>query len=110
MRYKVLLTHDAESDLASIFDFIAEHDSLDGALFVLGRIEQAVSALADLPERGSYPKELVAVGIREYREVFFKPNRIIYRVGDKRVYVFLIADGHRDMQTLLQRRLLSAGP
>ncbi|MDO9351029.1 MAG: type II toxin-antitoxin system RelE/ParE family toxin, partial [Deltaproteobacteria bacterium] len=33
---------------------------------------------------------------------------IIYRVMDKIVYVLLIADGRRDMQTLLQRRLLEA--
>jgi toxin ParE1/3/4 len=48
------------------------------------------------------------LGIREYREVFFKPYRIIYRVVEKNVYIFLIADGRRDMQTLLQRRLLDA--
>jgi toxin ParE1/3/4 len=30
----------------------------------------------------------------------------IYRVLDKAVYVLLIVDGRRDMQTLLQRRLL----
>ena len=52
------------------------------------------------------PKELLALGVREYREVFFKPYRIIYRVQDETVYVLLIADGRRDMQSLLQRRLL----
>ncbi|HDR16533.1 MAG TPA: hypothetical protein ENN79_13840, partial [Desulfobacteraceae bacterium] len=57
----------------------------------------------------TYPKELLALGIREYREIFFKPYRIIYRVMDKNVYVLLIADGRRDMQTLLQRRLLAWG-
>ncbi|MCY4059988.1 MAG: type II toxin-antitoxin system RelE/ParE family toxin, partial [Gammaproteobacteria bacterium] len=43
-----------------------------------------------------------------YREVFFKPYRNIYRVVEDTVYVFVIADGRRDMQTLLQRRLLQA--
>lgn len=46
------------------------------------------------------------MGIRDYREIFFKPYRIIYRVIDAIVYVFLVADGRRDMQALLQRRLL----
>jgi toxin ParE1/3/4 len=50
----------------------------------------------------------LSLGIREYREVFFKPYRIIYRVMDKNVYVLLIVDGRRDMQSLLQRRLLDA--
>jgi len=44
-------------------------------------------------------------GICEYREIFFKPYRIMYRIMDKTVYVPLIADGRREMQTLLQRRI-----
>ena len=46
------------------------------------------------------------MGIREFRELFFKPYRIIYRIVGRNVYVLLIADGRRDFQTLLQRRLL----
>lgn len=48
------------------------------------------------------------MGIREYRQTFFKPYRVIYRVIGQRVYIYLIADGRRDMQTLLARRLLGA--
>ena len=40
--------------------------------------------------------------------MFFQPYRVIYRVVGERVYVYLIADGRRDMQGLLQRRLLGA--
>lgn len=58
------------------------------------------------PHRGNFPKELLFLGIKEYRESFFKPYRIIYRVMEDTVYVYLIADGRRDMQTLLTRRLL----
>ena len=50
----------------------------------------------------------MALGIREYRQTFFKPYRVIYRIIDRRVYVFLIANGRRDMQALLERRLLGA--
>jgi len=38
--------------------------------------------------------------------VLFQPYRIIYRVVGNRVYVLLTADGRRNMQTLLKRRLL----
>lgn len=62
--------------------------------------------MATFPERGSHPKELLTLGIREYRQVFFKPYRLIYRVIDKRVYIYLITDARRDMQTLLTQRLL----
>ena len=71
---------------------------------MLERIERALSSLADNPHGGTYPKELLDIGIREYREVFFKPYRIIYRVMASNVYVLVVADGRRDMQSLLQRR------
>jgi len=47
------------------------------------------------------------LGIHDFREVFFKPYRIIYRVDRNTVYVYLVADGRRDMQTLLSRRLIN---
>ena len=108
MRFEVRLTPDALADLEDIFDWIAVHDSPAKAAHVIERIETAVAALDHHPARGPQPRELLALGIREYRETFFKPYRIIYRVEGKRVYVYLIADGRRDMQTLLARRLLGA--
>ncbi|MDR3556638.1 MAG: hypothetical protein P4L55_17950 [Syntrophobacteraceae bacterium] len=51
---------------------------------------------------------MLAIGLREYREIYFKPYRIIYRVLAETVYVMVIADGRRDMQALLQSRLLQA--
>ena len=74
---------------------------------MLERIRAAVDALKRFPERGAHPAELLALGIREYRETFFKPYRAIYRVEGKQVIVYLIADGRRDMQSLLARRLLA---
>lgn len=108
MAFRVLLTKDAARDLEDLFDYIAFHDSPRRAEHVLTQIEKAFNRLSESPGRGAYPKELRAVGIHEYREVFFKPYRIIYRVITRKVYVVLIADGRRDMQTLLQRRLLEA--
>jgi toxin ParE1/3/4 len=106
--FEVFLTDDALRDLEEIDDYIAAADSPQKAEYVIGRIEEAFLSLSDMPERGSYPGELLSLGIKEYREVFFKPYRIVYRVQDKSVYVYLIADGRRDMQTLLSRRLLGA--
>jgi len=108
MPFAVLLTKDAARDLNELYDYIAVHDSPRKADSVLEQIEKTFSTLSEFPERGAYPKELLNLGIREYREVFFKPYRIIYRIMDKNVYVLLIVDGRRDMQSLLQRRLLDA--
>ena len=106
MSFTVFLTKDAARDIEELYDYIALHDAPEKADHVLDQIEKAFSRLSEYPERGVYPKELAAIGVREYREVFFKPYRIIYRIMDKNVFVLLIADGRRDMQSLLQRRLL----
>lgn len=105
-RFQVSLTEDAARDLEELFDYIAEHDDPAKANHVLDRIEETVESLATFPERGSHPKELLSLGIREYRQTFLKPYRVIYRIVRQRVYVYLIVDGRRDMQTLLARRLL----
>ena len=108
MPFAVLLTKDAARDLNELYDYIAVHDSPRKADYVLERIEKVLSTLSEFSERGVYPKELLKLGIREYREIFFKPYRIIYRVIDKNVYVLLVVDGRRDMYSLLKRRLLDA--
>jgi toxin ParE1/3/4 len=106
MSFTVLLTRDAARDLEELYDYIALHDTTGKAEHVLERIERALMGLSESPERGAYPKELLALGIREYREVFSKPYRIIYRIAGDVVYVLIIVDGRRDTQSLLQRRLV----
>jgi len=108
MAFRVLLTDDAVGDLEQIDKYIAEHDSAKSANHGLDRIEEVVLSLATMPNRGHFPAELLSLGIREYREVFFKPYRIVYRVVDDAVYVYLITDGRGDMQAVLARRLLGA--
>jgi toxin ParE1/3/4 len=105
-KYEVLLTEGAEQDLESIYDYIAEFDSKTNADYVLDRLLEVVESLTAFPERGDYPKELAALGIRDYRQTAFKPYRVIYRVMGQKVYIYMIADGRRDMQSLLARRLL----
>ena len=108
MSYQVFLTDYAAYDLEDLYDYIEYHDEREKADYVLDKIEQTFLSLADNPERGTYPNELLAIGLREYREIYFKPYRIIYRVIAENVYVMVIVDGRRDMQSLLQRRLLQA--
>ena len=108
MGFSVLLTDDAACDLEDLYDYINLQDAPDKADHVLVKIEKAFNSLSKNPQRGTYPKELLTLGIREYREIFFKPYRIIYRVIENNIYILLITDGRRDMQTLLQRRLLQA--
>jgi len=107
-RFEVLLTEGAEQDLEDIHDYISDFDCVANANYVLDELLDVVESLSKFPERGSYPKELVGLGIKEYRQTFFKPYRAIYRITGSQVIIYLIADGRRDMQSVLARRLLGA--
>lgn len=105
-KFEVLLTEGAEQDLESIHDYISEFDCLANANYVLDELMDVVESLSIFPERGSYPKELISLGIKEYRQTFFRPYRVIYRVTGGQVIIYLIVDGRRDMESVLARRLL----
>jgi toxin ParE1/3/4 len=111
-KFEVLLTEGAEQDLEAIHDYIHDYirecDGVANANSVLDELMEVVQSLSRFPVRGSYPKELVSLGIKEYRQTFFKPYRVIYRVTGSQVIIYLIADGRRDMQSVLARRLLGA--
>lgn len=98
--FDVLLTAGAEQDLEAIYDYIAD--------YVLEKIMALFDSLSQFPERGNYPKELLELGIKTFRQVAFKPYRVIYRVAHKQVFVYIIADDRRDLQGLVLRRLLCA--
>lgn len=106
MSFAVLLTEDAVRDLDDLYAFIAAQDGIERANGVLDRIHEKLSSLRDFPERGEYPPELVALGIKQFRQLHHKPWRMVYQVSADTVTVLLIADGRQDMQTRLQRRLL----
>jgi toxin ParE1/3/4 len=108
MARPVVFSTEAAQDLDELYGYLAQHDSPASAERVLARIVRTVASLAKSPGRGAVPPELAALGLRAYREVFFKPYRIVYRALPRRVVVVLVADGRRDLQTLLQRRLLQA--
>jgi toxin ParE1/3/4 len=106
MAFRVLLTDGAERDLEDIYRYVAERHSVVRADRLLAALEATCRSLAESPERGNVPKELRELGISEFREAHYKPYRIVYRILGGRVFVYGVLDGRRDMQGLLQRRLL----
>jgi toxin ParE1/3/4 len=106
VKYTVQIIIDAENDLWEIYRYVARNDSIEKADRLLDNIEKTIAALETLPSRGHYPPELERIGVLEFREVFFKPYRIIYQIVKSVVYVHCILDGRRNLSDLLQDRLL----
>jgi len=106
MNYNVYIIADAEEDIFSIYKYVATNDSIQKAEILLGNIEEKISNLSELANRGHIPPELEQIGIYEYREIHFKPYRIIYQIIESDIYVHCVLDGRRDLEDLLQERLL----
>lgn len=104
--FSVQMTRGAERDLESIYDYVAEMDCVENANRLLDGFADVVESLSKFPERGSHPSVLLDLGIKDYRQVCFKPYRLIYRVTGRKVIIYLIVDSRRDLQSLLTRRLL----
>lgn len=104
--FKVEFTQGAEDDLGDIHTFMSEHRSKASADSFLDAFLDKIETLERYPERGGIPKELDALGVREFRQIILDPYRVIYRVVAKTVFIVVIADGRRDLQALLERRLL----
>jgi len=105
MAYTVRFTIAASQDLRDLHTYISARDSLDNANYVTREIVRAAMSLHDFPNRGANPPELLALGSRSYRQIFFKPYRILYRIRANTVFIALIADGRRNMIPLLAKRL-----
>ena len=106
-QFAVELTASAERDLEDLFDYVAATRSAAQAHALLDRLLQRVKTLETFPDRGAIPMELDVLGISEFRQLLVVPYRLIYRVMGRKVFILVIADGRRNMQELLERRLLA---
>lgn len=110
MKYEAVLTDDAWNDLREIITLIRERDGDIRAESVLAKFESTIEQLGRFPSGGTIPRELNALGVTEYRQLHFKPYRVMFRVFDetRRVTVYLVVDGRRELGVLLGRRLLGS--
>ena len=106
MKFSVTLIQESEDDLLDIYGYILNDDSPAHAEYVLLKLQEACISLEEMPERGHIPPELERIGTTEFKEIHFKPYRIIYEIDKKTVFIHCILDGRRDIQDLLERRLL----
>ena len=106
MRYRVSFVSDAEEDLFEIYQYVYLNDSEEKAEYLYTKLYEKSLMLQEYPERGHIPPELTILDIDDFLEIHFKPYRIIYRIIKNEVYVHCILDGRRDIQKLLEERLL----
>lgn len=85
--FKVMLTVGAEQDLKASRDYISEFDYVTNANHVLDELMGVVESLSKFPEPDSYRKELIGLGIKEYRQTFLKLYRVSYHAIRSQVII-----------------------
>lgn len=106
MKYKVNFVNDAEEDLFQIYKHVYLNDSEEQAEKLYSRLYERCLLLQEFPERGHIPPELDLLSIKDFLEIHYKPYRIIYKIIKSEVFIYCIIDGRREIQKLLQERLL----
>lgn len=97
---RYILSEDADLDLDSIWDYIAE-DSIDAADKWIGKLFAAFDAIGETPGIGHKREDLTPL------PVLFCPvgaYLIIYRATSKAVEIVAVTQGGRDIPSFMQRR------
>ncbi len=106
MKFKVNIIKSAEDDLLEIYKYIYFNDCEENADKIYSKLIEKISSLQEFSNRGHIPSELKLLSIEDFLEIYYKPFRIIYQVIEKVVFVHAVLDGRRDMQKLLEERLM----
>ena len=106
MKYKVNLLFSAEEDLFEIYKYVFLNDSEEKAEKLYSKLYEKCFTLQEHPYRGHIPSELSLLDIDGFLEITYKPYRIVYQIIKKVVFIHCILDSRRDMQKLLQERLM----
>ena len=106
MDYQVFLVSEAEADILEIYKYVSRNNSINNANNIFDKLRETCYSLENLPERGHILPELERISVHKFKEIHHKPYRIIYEISDNNVYIHCILDGRRDLQELLQHRLL----
>jgi toxin ParE1/3/4 len=106
MDFIIQILPEAEDDLFDIYHYVANHDSKSSADKLLDSLEMKFASLNNAPERGHSVPELERINATGFREIHFKPYRIVYQIFGDSVFIHAVIDDRRDLRELLERRLL----
>ncbi len=106
MGFRVVILDSAEQDLKELRAYIVKNFSADTWRTSYAQIKKAIRNLQHFPQAGSIPEEIEKLNLRQYRQVLSGMNRMIYEVRQDVIYIHIVVDARRDMNSLLTRRLL----
>ena len=103
MRYRIIRTDVADSQIRSIILYVAEVFGNQVALEKLKELEESILALAENPYLGTRPQYPV-LKRQGYKVLILKKNLVFYKVKEeqKEVIIYAVIDGRQDYLRIIQ--------
>lgn len=103
---RIFILESAEQDLKELRAYILFRFSQEQWLATYGRIKGTLTMLARHPQAGTIPEELAEFGTTQYRHIISDKNRIIYEIREHAIFIHIVVDARKDLQSFLARRVL----
>jgi toxin ParE1/3/4 len=103
---KVVILDSAEQDLKELRSYVVKNFSQATWLKTYGKLKESIRNLAIFPLLGAVPPELETLNLNQYRQIISGMNRVIYEPRADAVYIYMIVDTRRNLETLLMQRLM----
>ena len=103
---KVVILDSAEQDLRDLRRYVVKNFSHAIWLKTYSKLKESIRNLATFPLLGAVPPELETLNMNQYRQIISGMNRVVYEPRADAVYIYMIVDTRRDLESLLMQRLM----
>lgn len=103
MKYHIIRTDVADSQIRSIILYIAEKFGSDAALQKLNDLEKGILALADNPNIGMDPRYLV-LKRQGYKVLILEKDLFFYKINErqKEIAIYAVVDQRQDYLSIIR--------
>ncbi len=103
MKYHIIRTEVADSQIRSIILYIAEKFGSDVALQKLNDLEKGILALADNPNIGMEPRYLL-LKRQGYKVLILEKDLVFYKINEiqKEITIHAVADQRQDYLSIIR--------
>lgn len=107
MSFNIVFLKSAEQDVKALKHYLLRQFGTKTWQSSLAKLKESIQALQTQPHAGKVPDELRALNSGQYRQIISGMNRIIYEIRKETIYIHIVCDNRRDMQSLLNQRIMS---
>lgn len=106
MSFSIVFLKSAEQDLKELKQYIIRRFGMETWHQTLAKLKDSIRTLQIHPFAGKVPHEICTLNPGQYRQIISGVNRVIYEIRQETIYIHIVSDNRRDLQGLLNRRMM----